>query len=306
MSDSTSASVQFYPWNTISRPVLQLGIGDDAAIINVGDQGIVLTTDALIEGVHFDASLNLQQIGRKALAVNLSDLAAMAAWPYGFLVTLCLPKHFVLHDVQQLFLGMQALIDEFELQIMGGDTNVGSSQLIISITALGTVDTAKAWRMDGASPGDRILVSGSFGGSRSEKHFNFEPRCQLAYTLNQQFEIVAATDVSDGLAIDLHRLAQASNVGFVLESHKIPISNNVATGSDSSRLLAALGDGEDFELIIAARPNVAAKILKHPDFAAQLCDVGEFTNTYDVEHNCLLHNHLTGSLEKLAPIGYVH
>ncbi len=286
-------------------PQLLIGIGDDAALIGVEKRAIVVTSDAIIENVHFDRNLTLEQIGRKALAANLSDLAAMAAQPWGFLVTLCLPPRMNLDHAKRIYGGMGQLIAEFGLVIIGGDTNVGSTELIISVTAIGLANKHGVWRMDSAQSGDRIVVSGSFGGSRLRRHHAFVPRCKLAQYLNENYQINAATDVSDGLSIDLHRMAAASQLGFELAGTRIPISGDVAELSPLARLNAALSHGEDYELILAVPPNIASQLLADHKLDTQLTDIGQFRGDFDDGANCWIVDE-TGTLNKLLPQGYLH
>ena len=289
---------------SMSRASMSLGIGDDAAVYNPDGHRVVVTSDAIIENVHFDDAISLEDVGRKALAVNLSDLAAMAAVPVAAIVNLCIPEHLSLEDVKKLYLGMLPLAEQHQVEIMGGDTNVGSSELIISVTALGNETEQGVLTMSGARAGDRIIVSGSFGGSRHGKHFSFEPRCDLALYLNENYSLTAATDVSDGLSLDLWRVAQASNVGFYIYADRIPLAlelTNEVLSDEEERLDQALSDGEDFELILAVPAQAAQDVLDDKRFGSLLTEIGQFTS----QREFILKSH-DGIEAELTPQGYIH
>lgn len=237
--------------------LVRLGIGDDAAILQA-PQPTVITTDVIAEGTHFDLDqVGLSQVGRKAMAVNLSDLAAMGAKPTAALVTLQLPKHFSLDQVKLLFQGLQEFASKYEFPIVGGDTNRWTGPLVVGVALLGTPFSTPAaashpWKMSGGNPGDAIFVSGCFGGSLLHHHCHFEPQIQLAEHLARHHPVTAATDASDSLALDLAHLAQASQTGFEIDSRLIPVSPDAVKQSEAtgkSALEHALYDGEDFQLI---------------------------------------------------------
>ena len=160
------------------HPLLRLGLGDDAAMLRLADvQECVITVDMLNEGVDFDLSrIDPRRAGRKALAANLSDLAAMAARPLAGVVALALPRRGAMELAVALYEGMLPLAEQYDLAIAGGDTNSWDGPLAISITLLGAVTLRGPLRRDGAKPGDHILVTGSFGGSILGRHLDFEPR----------------------------------------------------------------------------------------------------------------------------------
>jgi thiamine-monophosphate kinase len=215
---------------TSRHPQVPMGIGDDAALLQF-TQGAqtVATTDMLMDGVDFVLGSDApHRIGRKALAVNLSDLAAMAAKPVAALVSLAIPRSGVagggsLALAQQLYEGILPLAEEFGVALAGGDTNVWEGPLVLSITALGEVAPGKAFLRSGGKPGDELLVTGSLGGSRLAKQFDFTPRIREALQLGQIAAVHAAQDVSDGLLLDLSRLAAASGCGAELQLAQIPV-----------------------------------------------------------------------------------
>jgi len=289
-----------------AHPRLLLGPGDDAALLALAkDRACVVTTDMLMDGVDFElATCDPKRIGRKALAVNLSDLAAMAARPVGAVISLALHQGDGESLALALYDGMIPLAEEFEVAIAGGDTNSWDGPLVISITAIGEVTPGKEWRRSGVRPGDEILVTGSFGGSIVGKHLDFTPRVREALLLAERYDIHAAMDVSDGLSLDLSRMCEASGCGAVLDPRQIPIAPaalELASAGGPSALDHALGDGEDFELILAARPDVAAAILATQPLAVPVTRIGHF-----VSQPGLWQKSESGSLEPLSPRGYEH
>lgn len=279
------------------------GIDDDASLLLSSNNNIVVTTDSLIEGVHFDDSMTREQIGRKALAVNLSDLASMAAKPMAAYVNLCIPRSARLEEVQQLYSGMLPLATSMGVIIAGGDTNTGSEQWIISITAIGLEPASGCWRQDQARASDQIVVTGSFGGSLADKHFTFEPKCKLASYLAENYEIHAATDVSDGLSLDLAKIANRSGLGLTIDAKQIPISVAATRSSSSTNdaLDKALSDGEDFELILAMSSEQLEQILADKNVTDDLTVIGEFTSDPQLRIQ-----DLDGRIRELEPRGYLH
>ncbi len=165
-----------------------------------------------------------RRIGHKALAVNLSDLAAMAAQPLAAFISVALPKAGAERLARELFEGILPLAQRHGVAIAGGDTNTWTGGLVISITALGTVTARGPLLRSGARPGDRILVTGSLGGSILGKHLDFEPRVAEALLLAERYELHAGIDVSDGLSLDLSRMAGESGCGAVLDLLQIPVA----------------------------------------------------------------------------------
>ncbi len=201
-----------------AHPRVPLGPGDDAALLQLAEHGdCVATVDMISDGVDFDlASTDPRRVGRKALAVNLSDLAAMAARPVAALVALSLPRHGALELARQLYEGLLPLAQRYKIAIAGGDVQTWDGPLVICITALGELTPRGALLRSGAQPGDAIVVTGSFGDSLSGKHLDFEPRIDEALLLHERYPLHAGMDVSDGLSLDLSRLCQASGCGAVI------------------------------------------------------------------------------------------
>jgi thiamine-monophosphate kinase len=244
------------------------GVGDDCAVLDPGlpDHWLVFKTDAVVEGIHFERDTAPEKIGRKALARCLSDIAAMAATPTHALVTLGLPEGFDAVRIEGIYAGMNALARLHQVAIVGGETTRNPERLLISISLLGTVPKGGAVLRSGAKPGDGIFVTGELGGSLSGRHLDFEPRLAEARWLAGHFRIHAMMDLSDGLAGDLRHILHASDVGAELFAKSIPISRAAklrARSGDLARpaLLAALADGEDFELVFTLAPGSAVALL---------------------------------------------
>lgn len=285
---------------------VELGLGDDAAILNVTPgQRMVVTTDALSDGVDFHllplderedhlgdrlGSATARQVGYKALAANLSDLAAMAARPLAAFVSLILPRTNAFRLAQEIFEGLIPLADAHQVAIAGGDTNTWDQGLVISITAIGETQVirtgpvttgASSWRRVGAEPGDALFATGAFGGSLLKRHLHPEPRLAEATYLARHYQIHAAMDVSDGLSLDISRLARESRVGVKLYPHAIPIADDARTmsqmpGDSRSALEHAMGDGEDFELIMAVPVEDARRMELDAQLPVRCTRIGHF------------------------------
>ena len=258
---------------------IETGIGDDAAVLSPNSR-IVVATDSIASGTHFLETESLTRVGRKALAVNLSDMAAMGAKPFAATVAFQIPSGFELSQVQEIYCGIEQIANEFAVSIVGGDTNRWDGGLVVSVTVIGTPYKNRLWKMDAAKVGDVILVSGDFGGSILGKHLDFQPRVKLAEYLTQHHNVSAATDVSDSLSTDLYGLAAASKLGFEIEIKHVPVSDaahELAAGSGKTALEHALSDGEDFELIVCASELDASKMLGDPTLPTKLTRIGKMT-----------------------------
>jgi thiamine-monophosphate kinase len=285
-------------------PQIPLGIGDDAALLAPSPLGTVVTTDALCEGTHFVlAECGPRAVGRKLAGVNLSDLAAMAADPAALFLTLCLPKNPTPGTLaSEIFEGVFEMAEQFQVAIAGGDTNVWNGPLVVSLTAVGVPMSTRCWTRSGAQVGDKIVVTGSLGGSILGKHLNFVPRLALTRRLIDTLRVHAATDISDGLGIDLLNVFTASGCGAVLELDKVPISDaahQLAAQTGRSPLDHALADGEDFELLLAIPDSETSKLPVEIE-GVPLTVVGEFTSRSG------LWSRQQGKWQQLAPKGYVH
>ncbi|MCI0493315.1 MAG: thiamine-phosphate kinase, partial [Planctomycetes bacterium] len=275
--------LEFLQWlrgQVPENPLLSLGLSDDAAVLSLaGRADLVVTTDLLSEGVDFELAVNdPRQIGRKAIAVNLSDLAAMAARPLAALASIAIPRRPAngqssLELAIAIYEGLLLLAKEFDVAIAGGDTNTHDGPLVINITAIGQVTNRGPLTRSGGRPGDWLLVTSVLGGSILGHHYDFTPRVRESLLLHQKYNLHAGMDLSDGLAIDLARLAVASNCGAVTYVDRLPIAPGAwelaqREAPDRTEDLAviarqhALGDGEDFELLLTAPPDVARTILQ--------------------------------------------
>ena len=174
----------------------------------------VITVDTLTDHVDFELDrVDPRRMGRKALAANLSDLAAMAARPLAGVIALALPRTSGLELAVQLYEGLLPLAERHSLAIAGGDTNSWDGPLAVSITLIGAVTSRGPLLRSGAKPGDRIVVTGAFGGSILGRHLDFEPRVDEALLLAERYQLHAGIDVSDGVSVDLGHLVEESRCG---------------------------------------------------------------------------------------------
>ena len=286
------------------------GVGDDCAVLDLGvpEKLILFKTDAVVEGVHFTRATPPEKIGRKALARCLSDIAAMAGTPTAALVTIALPADFDAAFVVKIYDGLNALAAKQAVAIVGGETTTNPERILISISLLGTVPRAKPLLRSGAKVGDAIFVTGELGGSLAAKHLEFEPRLAEARWLAEHFSIHALMDLSDGLAGDLRHILNASRLGAQILKTAVPVSRAAklaARGNSSAKpaFVAALTDGEDFELLFTVASKDAVKLLdawkqKFPD--VKLSCIGKI-----VAGAGILIRDKHGSHQFNAP-GYVH
>lgn len=244
------------------------GAGDDCAVLDFGlpEKLFLFKTDAVVEGIHFTNETPPEKIGHKALARCLSDIAAMAGTPAAALVTLGLPKKFSVEFVAKIYDGLNALAKKYHVAVVGGETTTNPGGIFISIALLGTVARGKQILRSGAKVGDAIFVTGELGGSIQGRHLDFEPRLTEAQWLAEHFTIHALADLSDGLAGDLRHILNAGKVGADLLKTAIPVSRAAKSqarenSSAKPAVLAALTDGEDFELLFTVAPGDAVKLL---------------------------------------------
>jgi thiamine-monophosphate kinase len=257
-----------------------LGLRDDAALVAIGaNEELVVTTDALAAGVHFFTDDPPQSIARKALRVNLSDLAAKGAAPAGFLLSLALPKHWREDWLAKFANALAEDARNFSCPLLGGDTIRSPGELFLSITALGAVPRGKMVHRDGARVGDRLYVSGTIGdaaiglilrknafdkpldaGARSfllDRYLHPQPRLALAPILRAHAS--AAMDISDGLVGDLTKLLRVSGVSAQIELPRIPLSDAVrsALATDPTSYERLLTGGDDYEILCAVPAHSA-------------------------------------------------
>jgi len=255
-----------------------VGPGDDCAVLAASEAPLLVTTDMLLEGSHFRLpEAGARRVGRKAMAVNLSDIAAMAGKPLAAVVSVGLPRQGPPGLGEELYQGLREMADAFATAIIGGDTNSWTDGLAISVTLLGTAQPPGPILRSGARPGDWLLVTGPLGGSILGKHLDFTPRVAEAMQLHRLAPIHAMIDISDGLAGDLNHICTESGCGALLRAAAIPISA-AAKQLDDGRapLQHALTDGEDFELLLALDPADAERLLRtQPIAGVTLTHVGE-------------------------------
>lgn len=263
--------------NLPTNPSVVTGVGDDCAVLDLGvpDKLILFKTDAVVEGVHFTRETPPEKIGRKALARCLSDVAAMAGTPTAALVTVALPPDYDAELVAKIYDGLKALAEKHGVAIVGGETTTNPGCMLISIALLGAVPRGKSFLRSGAKVSDAIFVTGELGGSLAGKHLDFEPRLAEARWLTEHFTIHALMDLSDGLGGDLRHILQASGVGAQILKTAVPIARAAKlrakeNASAKPPFIAALTDGEDFELLFTTPTGDTVKLLdawrqKFPD-----------------------------------------
>lgn len=273
MANSEFTLIQrFFTDQNIKRSDVLLGVGDDCALLQVPpEESLAMTTDTLVSGIHFYADTDPKSLGHKALAVNLSDLAAMGARPAWITLALALPEanpHWLMGFSQGLF----DLAERCQVQLVGGDTTRGP--VTITIQACGFVPAQSALRRDGATPGDRIYVTGTLGDAAlalaainnywtiAETHSLYlhsrlmNPTPRITQGLELRGVASAAIDVSDGLSQDLGHILQRSGVGATLEVDRLPRSQSLQTSlkTDDGISLALTG-GDDYELCFTVPPK---------------------------------------------------
>jgi len=294
---------------TPTLPQTIKGIGDDAAVIDTGtDEYLLVSTDMLVEGVHFDLSYApLKHLGYKAVAVNVSDIAAMNGTPRQITVSVGLSNRFSVEAIDELYAGIQAACEAYKVDLVGGDTSASRSGLVISVTAIGVVQKDKIAYRSGAKPNDIICVTGDLGASymglqlleREKREFLENPDMQpqleeKAYLVGRQLKPEARTDIvyelqdagvvptsmidiSDGLASEILHLCNQSGMGAQVFEENIPIADETFLTADEfkvSPLTIALNGGEDYELLFTIQQGDYEKIKNSPHISF----VGFMTN----------------------------
>ena len=281
-----------------SRELL-LGIGDDAAVWKPQNPFQIITTDALVEGVHFSLKTSTwQELGWKSVAVNLSDIAAMGGIPMFALVSLGLPKDILVENIQSFYEGMLGATKKFEVVIIGGDI-VGSPLVVVSVTLIGCAsnDEGKVLTRTAAKSGDKVAVTGYLGASAAglamlnrglkfpvkaaaelrRAHLQPNPRLIEGQKLVDS-SVKAGMDISDGLVGDLTHICEMSRVGAVINIDRVPISPTANKYFGEKALGFALGGGEDYELLFTARARVVQRVKKSMDCPVTI--IGEITSEH--------------------------
>jgi thiamine-monophosphate kinase len=236
--------------------------GDDLAVLKWDPADLLLVgIDQVLDGVHFDSQLHSpRDIGLKAMNRNLSDCAAMACLPAAAVVSVALPKGSGVDYPRELYKGLRTAADPFDCAIVGGDTASWSGKLAMSVTILGRSAGIAPVTRSGARPGDTLYVTGPLGGSLLGRHMRFSPRVTLARELASRARITAMIDLSDGLARDLGHICKESGVGAIVDADRVPIHDDARTlaGRDKiGPLTHALGDGEDYELLLTSPEDLS-------------------------------------------------
>jgi len=274
------------------------GVGDDAAVLNFKDQKIVVTTDLLVEGVHFDLSyMPLKHLGYKAVIVNLSDVCAMNALPTQITVSIAVSNRFPLEALEELYAGIETAASIYNIDVVGGDTTSSTSGLLISVTAIGTIEGNNEVYRKGAKPNDLLVVSGDIGGAymglqileREKEVYKVNPNNQpdlepYTYVVERQLkpearkDVVkllkemdvkptAMIDISDGLSSEIIHICKQSEVGCDLFEDKIPLDPVVISTCEEFNIdstTVALNGGEDYELLFTIAQEDFPKIKGNP------------------------------------------
>ena len=284
----------------ISQSTTIKGIGDDAAVLDFKDKQVVVTTDLLVEGVHFDLSyMPLKHLGYKAVIVNLSDVCAMNAIPTQITISIAVSNRFPLEALEELYSGIQTAAKIYNIDVIGGDTTSSTSGLLISVTALGVANKKELVYRSGAKPNDLLVVSGDLGGAylglqvleREKQVFKVNPKNQpdidaYTYIIERQLKPEARKDIvkllkdlnvkptsmidiSDGLSSEIIHLCKQSKVGCDLYENKIPLDPQVISTCeefDIDSTTVALNGGEDYELLFTISQEDFSKIKANPNF----------------------------------------
>jgi len=304
---------------------MPVGIGDDAAVVEPERNRLeVLSVDALVEGVHFDRAFTPPDaIGHRALAVNLSDLAAMGAAPRLCLLSLALPPALPVADFDAIIGGLAALAARHRMHVAGGNLTKSPGPLVLDVTVIGTAKRRQILTRGGARPGDHLYVTGSVGTAAAglsmlrelgrdavtpgnacaARYLYPEPRVRMGLLLGRNRAASAAMDLSDGLSDGVHQIAAASGVGAVVEADALPIdpaARDWFSRHGEDPLTAATAGGDDYELLLAVRPKLGrrlAEVRRHG--GVELTRIGVCTEALEVRLKC-------GEADRPMPKGYHH
>jgi thiamine-monophosphate kinase len=281
---------QLLPHLPLGKTVVS-GAGDDCAVIEIlaGRNFLVLKTDCIVEGVHFLSGADPVDVGWKAMMRPLSDFAATSALPHFALITLIASKQTEVEWVRKLYRGIRRAAKQFDLSIVGGETSSSPGPIAVSVSVAGFVERNRWMSRRGGKVGDDLFVTGQLGGAIKRKHLQFVPRIVESRWLTKNFSIHAMMDLSDGLGVDLPRLARASKVGFKIEMENLPLTPGAKVGD-------AISEGEDYELLFAISPRQSKRLQrawkkKFPKLA--LTRIGQLHQRSNIKRQTL-------------PGGYVH
>lgn len=299
---------------TSKQPSTKVGLGDDAAIIDPKTKKIVVSTDMLVEGVHFDLSyMPLKHLGYKAVVVNLSDIYAMNATATQITVSLAVSNRFPLEALEEFYAGVATACSVYNVDLVGGDTTSSTRGMLISITAIGHIDSKKQTLRSGAKENDLLVVSGDIGGAylglqvleREKEVFKVNPNNQpdlepYTYIVERQLKPEARKDIvelldklevlptsmidiSDGLSSEILHLCKESDVGCNLYEDKIPLDPTVITTAEEFKMdstMIALSGGEDYELLFTIKQQDFDKIKGNPNLTV----IGHMTQASEGAH----------------------
>lgn len=312
-------------FGAIPSDKLLLSIGDDTAAVSLGDDIFLFTTDAMAEGIHFDLRISsFYDVGWRAMASNISDIASMGGRPLWALVTIALRKDLIVDQIEELYRGMKDVAEAFDVQIVGGDTISSTGPIFINVAMLGSCKGKPVTR-SGARVGDMIFVTGDLGGSAAglryllshgmpegdrewweeeivSRHLFPTPRVKEGLKL-AELGVTAMTDISDGLASELMNISEMSGVGTLIYADSIPISEATRTWAEISKtdpLDLALFGGEDYELLFTAPPDIV-KALESLDGMAPMNMIGVVDDSRSVRISFR-----NGSEKEINRRGYEH
>ena len=309
------------------HPSTQMGIGDDAAVMVFTEGQTVVTTDLMIEGIHFDLSyVPLKHLGYKSVIVNLSDVYAMNAHPTQIMISIAVSNRFPLEALEELYAGIELACKNYKVDLVGGDTSSSTKGLIISVTAMGHAQKEKITYRSGAKPNDLLVVTGDLGGAymglqvleREKEVFKVNPNNQPDLTLYsycverqlkpearkdvinllEEVDLVpnAMIDISDGLSSEIFQLSKASGVGCTVYEEKLPADPQTSLTAEEFKIntsTALLDGGEDYELLMAIKSKDYDKIKNHP----LLSPIGHFTDQKEI---CIMKTGLGQSIPLVA------
>ena len=271
-----------------------MGIGDDCAVLEYNKNEYILwASDMLISGTHFNLGKdNLEGIGHKAIAVNISDITAMGGKAKCVLVSIGIPKNFTINKINKIYKGINKLCNKYGIDVVGGDTNK-SHHLVIDVSIIGIAKKENLVLRNGAKKGDVIFVTGPIRNGKKE-HLSFLPRTIEAEILIGKYKVNSMIDTSDGLALDLSRICSASKKGALIYEDYLPLPRGLTVED-------ALYYGESFELLFTMGKKEAVKLIKNKKYNKHFYVIGEITSNGKM--------HIMDSLKKkrkIEPKGYNH
>jgi thiamine-monophosphate kinase len=303
------------------------GIGDDCAVIEQpGGDCLLVTTDLLVEHVHFvPDTTTAEQLGEKALAVNLSDIAACGGAPLEAFISLAVPDGTEVTWLEGFYEGMRSLARQFDVNLLGGDTTKSKGHLVINIAVIGTVAEQEVLLRNGACVGDKLIITGALGESSAglnvllskpdmparitdplvRSHLTPRPHVSEGRFLAQSGACTAAIDVSDGLSSDLHHICRQSGVGAIVRESALPVGPDIATVAadlNVDPLKWILNGGEDYVLLAAVQSHALSSLIRDADRHGFIIhEIGEIVSTGRTE---LLEK--TGKTREITPQGWDH